>query len=380
MLNPKTSGVINGKHNILEYPCKEINRTSPYFMKLNREKYQETNDYLFETINTLHQQDVDYSDRNFPIKHLDELPDGTITVEEASKRKLKYKFQINDNRYWQYHRNNGITKLGILNAKPADGEEDVLYMIRTIEGQIQVADMINQAYLRELFPDTYIINGIQFMPFQPSLDVEIQRILNAIGLAVFPSCLCILLPVFIYNLVLEKETKLLETMKINGMKMSYYWLVNFLFNLAIYLFTVAVYWFCAAFVFGMNFFTDTDWRLLALVFFGWGICSISFAFFCSVFIDNSATANIIGYTMSIWSCTIACTMDITIWSNPQRMDWFAYFIPSFPYIRMFYHMGMACSYSACYKSISKINEETWHCLIAIYVLAVVYLVLAIYLH
>ena len=111
--------------------------------------------------------------------------------------------------------------------------------------------MINQAYLRELFPDdpTYVINGMQFMPFQPSLDVEIERIINLIGLAVFPSCLCLALPVFIYNLVLEKETKLLETMKINGMKMSYYWLVNFSFNLVIYFFTVLVYWAAATFWF-----------------------------------------------------------------------------------------------------------------------------------
>jgi hypothetical protein len=71
------------------------------------------------------------------------LPDGTITVEEASKKKLKYKLQINDNRYWQYHRNNGITKIGMLNTKPEEGEDEILYMMRTIEGQIQVADMIN---------------------------------------------------------------------------------------------------------------------------------------------------------------------------------------------------------------------------------------------
>lgn len=36
-------------------------------------------------------------------------------------------------------------------------------------------------------------------------------------MAVFPSCIAIALPVFLYNLVLEKEAKLLETMKINGL-------------------------------------------------------------------------------------------------------------------------------------------------------------------
>lgn len=108
---------------------------------------------------------MDYSDRNYPINGLDKLPDGVITVEEASEVKLKYKLQTNDNRYWQYHRNNGITKLGMVNAEPEEGEDDVLYMIRTVEGQIQIADMINQAYIRENFPETYVISGVQFMPF-----------------------------------------------------------------------------------------------------------------------------------------------------------------------------------------------------------------------
>ena len=246
----------------------------------------------------------------------------------------------------------------MINADPQEGEEEVLYMIRTVEGQIQVADMINQAYIRELFNETYMISGVQFMPFQPSLDVEVERIINIIGLAVFPSCLAIALPVFIYNLVLEKETKLLETMKINGMKMSYYWLVNFTFNLLIFFVTVVVYWVTAAFWFQMNFFVSTDWRLLALIFFGWGLCQISLAFFFSVFINSSQTASIIGYTMSIWACTIAVTMNLTVWHTPHKMDLFAYLLPSFPYIRMFYNMALDCAYSTCYKSIWDIDEET----------------------
>jgi len=110
------------------------------------------------------------------------------------------------------------------------------------------------------------------MPFQPSMDVEIERIINIIGMAVFPACLAIALPVFIYNLVLEKESKLLETMKVNGMKMKYYWLVNFSFNLALFFVTVIVYWVTARWVFKMNFFIATDWRLLALIYIGWGLC------------------------------------------------------------------------------------------------------------
>ena len=84
------------------------------------------------------------------------------------------------------------------------------------------------------------------MPFKPSLDTEIERLINIMGLAIFPSCLAIALPVFIYNIVLEKETKLLETMKINGMRMNYYWFVNYVFDLTVFLITAGIYWASAA--------------------------------------------------------------------------------------------------------------------------------------
>jgi hypothetical protein len=79
------------------------------------------------------------------------------------------------------------------------------------------------------------------MPFTPQIDEELERLINLLGLAIFPCCLALSLPVFIYSLVLEKETKLVETMKINGMKMYNYWLVNFLFFLMVYIATASFY-------------------------------------------------------------------------------------------------------------------------------------------
>src|SRR5690349_10829016 len=100
------------------------------------------------------------------------------------------------------------------------------------------------------------------MPFKPSTDTELERIINIVGLAVYPCCLCLSLPVFIYTLVLEKETKLVETMKMNGMKMYNYWLTNFFFNFLIYALTAGTYWFIGSFIFRLNFFLKTSQLLL----------------------------------------------------------------------------------------------------------------------
>jgi hypothetical protein len=37
----------------------------------------------------------------------------------------------------------------------------------------------------------------------------------------------------------------------------------------------------------LNFFITTDWRLLASIYLGWGLCQVALAFFLSVFINNS---------------------------------------------------------------------------------------------
>ena len=81
--------------------------------------------------------------------------------------------------------------------------------------------------MRTLFPNTTVISGIQFYPFTPNFNKELDRGVSILGVLVFPICMTMCLPVFLYYIVLEKETRLVETMKINGMRMRNYWIVNF---------------------------------------------------------------------------------------------------------------------------------------------------------
>jgi hypothetical protein len=59
------------------------------------------------------------------------------------------------------------------------------------------------------------------------------------------------LPVFLYQIVLEKENRLIENMKINGMRMSNYWIVNFFFNLGFYCVTALLFMIFGTKVFGL---------------------------------------------------------------------------------------------------------------------------------
>lgn len=88
---------------------------------------------------------------------------------------------------------------------------------------------------------------------------------------IVPICLSMALPVFIYQIVLEKETRLIENMKINGMKMSNYWIVNFLFNLGFYCATAVLFLIFGIKIFKLQVFSDTSVAVQIAILLGWGL-------------------------------------------------------------------------------------------------------------
>ena len=102
------------------------------------------------------------------ITGLDAIPDGMIEISHSNPKEFEYRLQINENHFFQYHRNNGITKIGLVTPGQTKTEfnKDVMedmgnttHVLRPIEGALQFQDKMNQAYIRELFPDTHIISG-----------------------------------------------------------------------------------------------------------------------------------------------------------------------------------------------------------------------------
>ena len=102
---------------------------------------------------------------------------------------------------------------------------------------------------------------------------------------VIPACLMMGYPVFMLSVVHEKEKRLIEIMKINGMKMNNYWLVNYFFFYMLYLLTMFTFISFGRYVMGFRFFTETALSIQIVLFNGWGMAQISWAFFTSVFIN-----------------------------------------------------------------------------------------------
>ena len=69
----------------------------------------------------------------------------------------------------------------------------------------------------------------------------IGKVQSVGAVIVCPVALMMGFPVFLFQIVFEKEKKLIDIMKINGMKMTNYWLIQFLFNYALYVIIVIFY-------------------------------------------------------------------------------------------------------------------------------------------
>lgn len=222
----------------------------PYFKdweSFNRDemlnKYEDSDAFIYEHLDNLGHTPINFVNRTFDDNaDVTALPDAVYKVFEANQKKLNYEFKVNDHHVWQYHRNNGFSKITI-HSKHLDAQ-----ILRIIEGQVETAYTINAAYIKQNFNTTLVV-GINYYPFEYDIYGLLDRVMNVATVIVVPICLCMGFPIFLLSIVTEKEKRLLEIMKINGMKMSNYWMVNYVFNYLFYLLTVAIFYFWGSYVF-----------------------------------------------------------------------------------------------------------------------------------
>ena len=150
------------------------------------------------------------------------------------------------------------------------------------------------------------------MPFHAQVDKEIGKLLNFVGAIVYPVCLALCIPVFIHHLVMEKEEKLVENMKINGMKMHNYWLVNGLVNFTSYALTAFCFVIFGRYVCDLDFFYKTHPRILFEVYFLWGLSQISLPMFFSVFFSSAQAAAMTSYAITVWTCCVTADLNVSV--------------------------------------------------------------------
>jgi hypothetical protein len=102
---------------------------SPYFKRV--EEGDTIQDELYDALDELNTNKLK---RYNPL--LTKLADGAFYFKEFSDERLKYKIWINDNRFWFYHRANGLSKTGYV----FNGSSHTLMTIT--DGLVTMLDMI----------------------------------------------------------------------------------------------------------------------------------------------------------------------------------------------------------------------------------------------
>lgn len=140
------------------------------------------------------------------------------------------------------------------------------------------------------------------------------------------------------------------------MKMRYYWLVNFIFNLILSFITATVFYIFGRFVLKNSFFTDTNFFLQFLVLLGWMLAQIGMATLFQTFISHSNSANIIGYLLSIWTSMIAASLNLGLYQYPQKFPYALKMYAPFAFNRILYVILSKCSMDSCPTSMSGLDQ------------------------
>lgn len=286
-LKTKSSGMLTSQKNVAQKYCERTFKLTPYF---ERSLYQEPaeagnnlNSDLYERLKSLNQIEYTFLQVEYGINS---VPDGAILVRKANSKEFEYRLQVNDNRFHFYHRNNAVTKYRIFN----DSSQEYSYFLSIVNGAVWLADLMNKAYTKNFHPNLSVISGIQLMPFELNSSENIERTISLVGSFFYPIAVSLLMPLFMYTIVLEKESRLVEIMKINGMKMRNYWLSIFIINFLVFVCTYLLFIFFGFFVFKFTLFVSTSILIQMIVLLGWGLAQIGLAFFFQAFLSNARTS------------------------------------------------------------------------------------------
>ena len=147
-------------------------------------------------------------------------------------------------------------------------------------------------------------------------------------------------------------------MKMNGLDVRHYWVNFFIVSFLLSMITSINMYIFGTFIIDITFFKQTSFALLWLIFIGWAIAQISLTSLIQVFINNSKTATIVGYLLSIFSTIIGGVISTVIYPFPMTMPLSLLCYPPFALCRIIYYLGWACAdTTGCYRSVTGIQHE-----------------------
>jgi ABC-type multidrug transport system ATPase subunit len=204
------------------------------------------------------------------------------------------------------------------------------------------------------FVDSSIAYGLDG---RTRIDTEIQAmdymfnraralaVADQLAYILFPFALTFLLPVFMNLIVYEKEAKLKELMKMSGMQMKYYWVVNYCYNYAMYC-VVVIAFSISCWSVQIRLWTQTSFFILFTLLFLWGHALVSLSFLLSTLLDRDLTSSLAGYVIVVAGVLASLVFNATVFYRDEPPMLYMMYAP-LAFYRAIFIMTTSCSRFAC---------------------------------
>ena len=339
-----------------------------------------------------------------PFKSLESNPDGLnvpdaiIQFHELSPRpsadasappsppRINVTISINDLEMAVYHRPNNFTRIYGQKAPEFFGQSEVLLLPFARLNMLEFLTSAMQSWalppsnvstsptfqLPQLLDDPLqIVSTLQGMPYTDYSDLLVA--VEAFGLVLYPICVSLQLPVYLFLFVNEKETKLKAFASAMGLTKFVFWISNYVFCLIMYSAVVSAF-VLGANMMGLRLWTHTPPVVLTVMLVGWGLSLVAVAAFLQSFLSNTRSASIVGYSVSLFGAAVGIVVAIGIYFEDDKvMPAFWLLWPQFALTRALFLMDTACiKRLACFGPQDLFSGEFALCIWSMYACSVVY--------
>eukprot|EP00762_Andalucia_godoyi_P004673 ANDGO_03522.mRNA.1 ABC transporter A family member 7 len=263
---------------------------------------------------------------------------------------------VNNNTKLRYCQDNSKQQTGMSDPGGLNGFGSPLIgdPCAVIEGMSSV-NALHSSFLQST-SGVSITTYAQAMPLKyTKMSIAIDSIL---GSFFFPLIAYFLFPVFLFLIVIEKQERLREFAKMNGMKMRHYWFMTFVFDYGMYFISTCIFFVMCA-VFQFKFVLNTNPFLYLFLYFLWGVALVVWAIFMSTFLGRGNTATILGYALVLVTGIAAPILELFVFQDTNQRPFFYMMYPFFAFCHGLIHLLERCSSYRCLGLSDITSTDPW---------------------
>ena len=213
-----------------------------------------------------------------------------------------------------------------------------------------------------------ILSLIFSFPDRDYNKIILTNMFELLNVIFYPFAIGLALPVILNALAVEKEEKIQSLLKINGMKMTKYYLANFLFWFIYLAIIVIIFFVGGLLILKDGFFSKNSFVEIFFFCIGWNTLQIVFSFFILTMLNSAGAASAVGYIFSTIGTLFAINVITFVYPFPASMPYLFNLIPQFNYLRLLYYFLVKGS-----SVVQDYETREFHiCMIFLYVNIVLY--------